>query len=346
MRRPQRLGFTLVELLVVIAIIGILVGLLLPAVQAAREAARRTQCINGVKNLALATLNFETNKKQYPAYQSAFGVSGATYKVGTWVVALLPYIENQALRDLWDDPTEQGNWTSAATSGNFYPNIALLRCPSDITTDSTANNSYGVNCGFYVSDSQVTSGMLTDLGYIASPMSAAEFSANIKRSTRAANGVFTNKVPGSMGFNADKVSNDGMRDGTSLTIAISESLQANSWQYFNTSDDSTRANVGMVWLYRMVTPAVISPRTVTPAQLVTKNKINGEKLTATVGSFEVARPSSNHTGVVIVGMLDGSTKPLAEEVDYHVYQALMTPQTKQSDVPNAQYLLKEDDFTL
>ena len=346
MRRSNRFGFTLVELLVVIAIIGILVGLLLPAVQAAREAARRTQCINNVKNLALATVNFETNKKQYPAYQSPFGVSGSTYKVGTWVVALLPYIENQALRDLWDDPIEQLNWTSSSSVANFYPNIALLRCPSDITTDSTANNSYAVNCGFYVSDSQVNSGMLTDLGYIPSPGSPGEFSANIKRSTRQANGVCTNKVPGSMGFNGDKVNSDGMRDGTSLTILFSESLQANSWQYFNTSDDSTRANVGIVWLYRMATPTVVPPRTVTPAQLVTKNKINGEKLTATVGSFEVARPSAGHTGVVIVGMLDGSTKGIAEEVDYTVYQALMTPQTKQSDVPNPQYLLKEDDFTL
>ena len=102
----------------------------------------------------------------------------------------------------------------------------------------------------------------------------------------------------------------------------------------------------MVWLYRMETPAIIAPRTTLPAQLVTRNKINGEKLTATVGSFEVARPSSNHTSVVIGAMLDGSTKSVSEGISYDVYQALMTPQTKQSDVPNPQYLLKEDDFAL
>lgn len=83
-----------------------------------------------------------------------------------------------------------------------------------------------------------------------------------------------------------------------------------------------------------------------PAQLVNRNKINGDKLTAAVGSFEVARPSSHHSGVVVGAMLDGSTSSISEDIDYTVYQALLTPQTKQSDVPNPAYLLKEADFQL
>jgi prepilin-type N-terminal cleavage/methylation domain-containing protein len=85
----KRNGFTLVELLVVIAIIGILVGLMLPAVQAAREAARRMQCSNNVKQLALAMHNYESANRKFPA-GSLRGVDG--YKIG-WVGRLFPFFE-------------------------------------------------------------------------------------------------------------------------------------------------------------------------------------------------------------------------------------------------------------
>lgn len=81
-RVRQRLGFTLVELLVVIAIIGILVGLLLPAVQAAREAARRMQCSNNIKQWTLAFHNFESAYKKFPKGSS----NGGTLKRQTWVM--------------------------------------------------------------------------------------------------------------------------------------------------------------------------------------------------------------------------------------------------------------------
>src|SRR5690242_20085001 len=85
-------GFTLVELLVVIAIIGILIALLLPAVQAAREAARRTQCKNKLKQLGLATINFNDTKKQLPA---AWYLNDYT----TWAALVLPFIEEKSAYD-------------------------------------------------------------------------------------------------------------------------------------------------------------------------------------------------------------------------------------------------------
>lgn len=90
----KRLAFTLVELLVVIAIIGVLVALLLPAVQAAREAARRTQCSNQLKQLGLAVLNFEDTFKRLPHTRLDTRE--------TWAVLILPYMEQQALYDRWD----------------------------------------------------------------------------------------------------------------------------------------------------------------------------------------------------------------------------------------------------
>jgi prepilin-type N-terminal cleavage/methylation domain-containing protein/prepilin-type processing-associated H-X9-DG protein len=119
----KRKGFTLVELLVVIAIIGVLVALLLPAVQAAREAARRVQCTNNLRQIGIAILNYETAKKALP-----FG-SGYRTKPGTWVTETMPYIE-------------QGTVTESLDFSKYLneaPNLSIVQslvvsgfiCPSD-----------------------------------------------------------------------------------------------------------------------------------------------------------------------------------------------------------------------
>ncbi len=104
-----RRGFTLVELLVVIAIIGVLVALLLPAVQAAREAARRIQCTNNMKQLGLAVLNYESAKKELPP---AYTVKPKH----NYVAFILPYIEQGPLAgqyNLKKDWNDAGNRTPA-----------------------------------------------------------------------------------------------------------------------------------------------------------------------------------------------------------------------------------------
>lgn len=127
---PIQTGFTLVELLVVIAIIGVLVALLLPAVQAAREAARRMQCANNVKQLTLALANYEATHKVYPA--------GALYYWrASWVVGLLPFTEESSTAERLN--YSEGEHPFWNTNSNNAPNNCevladfappLLSCPS------------------------------------------------------------------------------------------------------------------------------------------------------------------------------------------------------------------------
>src|SRR5262249_8962062 len=111
--RPKRSAFTLVELLVVIAIIGILVALLLPAIQAAREAARRTQCKDNLKNIGLAILNHVDSLKVFPTGGVTWGVLINDYNengkpVGPdrmglgWGYQILPYMEEESLHNVTD----------------------------------------------------------------------------------------------------------------------------------------------------------------------------------------------------------------------------------------------------
>jgi len=120
-RRFQR-GFTLVELLVVIAIIGILVALLLPAIQAAREAARRSQCTNNLKQLGLGVLNLESGKKKLPPPGQCDSTGGAstTYMIHSTATVILPYIEQSAVYDQFDHTTDPIAAYAATASGTGF----------------------------------------------------------------------------------------------------------------------------------------------------------------------------------------------------------------------------------
>lgn len=109
-------GFTLVELLVVIAIIGILVALLLPAVNSARAAARRVQCVNNIRQLALASHNYENSQKSFPPGLSTYGPNSgqgrSDWHGHTVFTHLLPYMEEGALSDLWNFGTTTADFRS------------------------------------------------------------------------------------------------------------------------------------------------------------------------------------------------------------------------------------------
>jgi prepilin-type N-terminal cleavage/methylation domain-containing protein len=115
----KRGGFTLVELLVVIAIIGTLVGLLLPAVQSAREAGRRSQCQNNLKQIGLGVLNFESGNKKLPyaGQCDSTGGSSTIYMVHSVATVILPFIEEAALYSQFDTRTEFKTAYPSATGG-------------------------------------------------------------------------------------------------------------------------------------------------------------------------------------------------------------------------------------
>ncbi len=224
----RRRAFTLVELLVVIAIIGVLVALLLPAVQAAREAARRTQCQNGVKQLGLALQNYHDSKKEFPAGSTVeLTQQGPNLAVvnpernlnhmRNWVVDLLPYIEQQTLYDAFDfsipiaggDETSQ-NYIARGTS------LPTMLCPSDSGNNTTlfagrgsreggnwARGNYGANGG---------------LGWMKTDAPGAPFTA-----AGAPNSVgwLDERVRGVVGVNTGLTISQ-ITDGTSKTLLIAE----------------------------------------------------------------------------------------------------------------------------
>src|SRR4051812_2387357 len=133
----HRPGFTLVELLVVIAIIGILVALLLPAIQAAREASRRSSCLNNLRQLGLACHQFESANKVFPTAggdvaqfynpadlsKPAYGFEGAS-----WMYQILPYIEEKSLYDLRKG--DGGAKVGFTKTGLSKKQVSLFGCPS------------------------------------------------------------------------------------------------------------------------------------------------------------------------------------------------------------------------
>lgn len=135
-RRLQR-GFTLVELLVVIAIIGILVALLLPAIQAAREAARRTECQNNMKQLGIALQNYHDTYKVFP-----HGGGGPMHLTNrppefSGLISILPYLEQAQLYDLWMSAYVV-SWDNNAEQTRSLPPSQL--CPSDASNPHPSAN--------------------------------------------------------------------------------------------------------------------------------------------------------------------------------------------------------------
>lgn len=224
--RPQKAAFTLIELLVVIAIIGILIALLLPAVNAAREAARRTSCINNLKQLSLAVITYSGAHKEFPSGGVTEGAccsnTASTQQDYTnWAIETLPFIENQPLYDLYKQkPTYNEDAINQVVA---QTKLLEHSCPSDPNLefiDSPATGP-GVNGKFRMSSYRACSGRLTSgaSGNFTGPMASTGTGLATERGVLPATGYAGPNFPALKPTRVTQII-----DGTSKTLLIGESV--------------------------------------------------------------------------------------------------------------------------
>ena len=291
--RARTSAFTLVELLVVIAIIAMLVTLLLPAVQAAREAARRTQCVNGLRQWTISMHLHHDALNQLPA-------GARNNPRQTWVMFLWPYIEEVGLNNL--NNVKEHFYLPPATiagtldglTGQF---VSLYYCPSDIGTDQTSGT-YQRRRGNYV----VNWGN-SKYGQANEPFGIAPFSHIGGDRSRPRETSFAK-----------------ITDGTSKTLMLSEVLKAwspedNDWRGDIHNDD------GVFRFHTLMGPNASAPDIIQSGWF---QKNDDPLMPAVTGgrTAQVAAARSRHPGGVSAAHVDGSVKFYQNDVAFNVWQAL------------------------
>jgi len=330
----RRKAFTLVELLVVIAIIGILIALLLPAVQAAREAARRSQCTNNLKQFVLAGHNYHDVYKTFPRFSYTYSADSGSHWEGFSVhTMLLPYIEQGALYDQWKirydtTPDPGAGWWVGGGGGHFSAvrktAIAAFLCPS-------ANRSpmsgwlWGPGCNYAVSmgpsldwdNSTTTPGVFrmwheTKISDILDGTSNTIFAAE----------MLTGDNNGGMYTPGEPVRNAQFSGSRSYPNTFTKAdIDAWGQQCEANKNDHLSSN-GWNWICCNMTQTVFN--TVVPPnwQFPTCIAVNPPGMAS---DRDGAYPSrSFHPGGTVHALADGSVRFISETIKYDTYQALGT----------------------
>ena len=218
----RRAGFTLVELLVVIAIIGILVALLLPAIQFAREAARHVQCVNNLKQVGLASIQHENARRHY-AIQTE-----SDFRRGTWLTAIMPYMEETALHDQWTEAVRSNASIGGAVMKAILSTpITTLYCPTRRPVAAYPSPTVG--------------GVSAHTDYVLNGGASSrpdEF--NVKWP-----GIWQTATPGRSGMSSGKfkeIRYKDVKDGLSKTYLIAEKAMS-AFNYFNGRDQGDNSSI-------------------------------------------------------------------------------------------------------
>jgi prepilin-type N-terminal cleavage/methylation domain-containing protein/prepilin-type processing-associated H-X9-DG protein len=310
-------GFTLVELLVVIAIIGVLVALLLPAVQSAREAARRMQCTNNLKQLGIALHNFHDTNQRFPAafeeLQTSPNITGNSPWGCSWTARILPYIEQQAVYQIyrfdrdWQDTTTN----AVAQTGPICTKIKTFMCPS-----APAQNTRPVNSGRGNTDYAAT----TEREYPNPFLNAAAASA-VSQSDPNFIGVLGHDKLLSINPLAMSPANHRMAsitDGTSNTFMVAECAGRNTYWWMGKRQPNTVSNGPWAAHAARLQIGGCDP---TNPSYPTNNNVAGPRAVNCINSKEIY---AFHPSGANVAMADGSCRMVSSNLDLNLAYALLT----------------------
>ena len=310
-------GFTLVELLVVIAIIGILIGMLLPAVQAVREAARRMDCSNKMRQMSLGMVNYESAHQNFPPGVKGNGL-GAGFPGLNWGSFILPFLEQNTIHDILSEQSNNfsnPNWADTENGDTAIIVLPIFLCPSDDSDERNRNrfSSPQALVGGAFGTFHARSNYIGVLGpRLKDDFSRVDDFDDISFTESGPIGdLFTLKLPGILFLNSE-VTFAEISDGASNTFVIGERDSAE----IPGSTNPRSAGVWCASLFAQSLHPCLGPTSDDPE--FTINSIIPTR-------FARQQPfASQHPGGANFGRADGSVEFVAETISGTLYRAMGT----------------------